>query len=426
MPFQDSGTIFSDDVPAQLFAALTSNKGLQHIIDTAFSLLGNPLFVTDSGYHFLARQTGPIEDDGTPFSQELRRDSLYPALQEDQIEIIKNWNLDDMTYKNDGVYAFYNEGFEANAVVSFIRVRGSIVARMMMVEKNTFTDNTYEYFAFLSMIISQELQKDTFKTSLENRPDSEMLFHVLNTSKPSQEVIDKRLKMMDIHLKEKFQVAVVHSREGMLKSLQISSICYRLEKLLPEHIHTIFQDNLVLLIQLNANQSLKKETLLLIQKEALHNDLQIGISNEFQNLADVKQFYRQANTAVQMGRRYHFHASGEDSLYLYRDYSCIDLINTASHTVELQKFCHPYLTQLMRYDQENHTALLNTLYEFLQNQQNFRETSNALFIHKNTLSYRINRIRDILDDDLTSSETILSLNVSFRILIFLQLFTPAE
>lgn len=409
-----------------LFSALTSNRGLQFIVDCAFSVLNNPILVTDAGYHFLARQTGALEDGSTPLLKQLTQDISSESVQKEQLQIIQELDLDSKSFGSGEPYLFFNRGFQTDVMISSIRIRGSIVAKMMLVGKNPFAPGDSECFAYLGSIISQELQKDTFKISLENQPESEMLFHLLNTSRPNQEIIDKRLKMMNIRFRDRFRIAIIQSREGMLKSLQIASICYRLESILSGRAHTLFQDTLVFLIELDAVHTFDGEMLLRLRREALHNDLLIGISNEFKNLTEVKQFYRQADAAIQMGHRYIPDTTDKSPLYLYQDYSYVDLINTASHGAELKRFCHPYLELLMEYDRENHTNLLETLYQFLRSSQNLREASEVLFIHKNTLSYRIGKIKEILGDDLASSETIFTLNLSFRILIFLKLFMPPE
>lgn len=416
---------FSEQIPAQIFAAFVSNKGIQHIVDTTFSLLGNPIFVTDSGYHFLARQTGTFKDDGSPFSQELHRDSIHASLQEDQIESIRKWKLDDMTYRSNGVYVFYNKGFETNSMVSFIRVRGSIVAQMMMLEVRPFTDSTYKYFSFLGTILSQELQKDSFKFSLEHEETSKMLFHLLNTSKPNQDIIEQRMSMLRIRLKDRFRIAVICPDTGILTSLQASGICRQVQTIFPGCIYTLFENQLVFLMEFDLNQHLGREHIELLRKKMLLNGLQMGVSNEFSDLTEIKLYYRQANQAVSLALRCASPDSACESLCLYQDYASLDLIDIASHGAELRRFCHPYLELLMEYDRENHTDFLLTLYRFLQSNQNYREASEALFIHKNTLSYRIGKIKEILDDDLASNETIFTLNLSYRILIFLKLFIPS-
>lgn len=58
------------------------------------------------------------------------------------------------------------------------------------------------------------------------------------------------------------------------------------------------------------------------------------------------------------------------------------------------------LRRLQEYDQAHSTALLHTLCVCLLQEQNLHATARQLFIHRNTLVYRLQRIRTLLQLDL--------------------------
>ena len=58
------------------------------------------------------------------------------------------------------------------------------------------------------------------------------------------------------------------------------------------------------------------------------------------------------------------------------------------------------LRRLQEYDQAHSTALLHTLCVYLLQEQNLHATARQLFIHRNTLVYRLQRIRTLLQLDL--------------------------
>ena len=88
------------------------------------------------------------------------------------------------------------------------------------------------------------------------------------------------------------------------------------------------------------------------------------------------------------------------------------------------QFCHPSLLKLMDYDKEHGTELMETLFEYLQTAGNTTRAASMLYLHKNTMLYRLNRIRSILGTDLTSGEDNFLLSFSYRILLYLGLFSP--
>ena len=111
-------------------------------------------------------------------------------------------------------------------------------------------------------------------------------------------------------------------------------------------------------------------------------------------------------------------------LYRYQDYTLVEMLELCRERENLMDFCSPMLLKLLDYDRENQTDLMNTLYEYLDCSQNTQLAAERLFIHKNTLLYRLNKIRSIIDNDLTYSWDLLLLSLSFRILILLDVYRP--
>jgi DNA-binding PucR family transcriptional regulator len=59
-----------------------------------------------------------------------------------------------------------------------------------------------------------------------------------------------------------------------------------------------------------------------------------------------------------------------------------------------------YLKELYKVDQEGSSQLLETLREYLIQNGNMLQTAKNLFIHRNTLQYRIDRIKTIANIDI--------------------------
>lgn len=65
-------------------------------------------------------------------------------------------------------------------------------------------------------------------------------------------------------------------------------------------------------------------------------------------------------------------------------------------------FCKEQIGLLLEEDARSNSSLVNTLLYYLRNGCNASQAAAQLFIHKNTLSYRLNRIQDILGVDLNT------------------------
>ena len=69
------------------------------------------------------------------------------------------------------------------------------------------------------------------------------------------------------------------------------------------------------------------------------------------------------------------------------------------------------LDDLIRYDRLHHTSYVQTLACYLHCERNLALTSKKLYIHRNTLIYRISRLSRLLDCDLENAAVRLRLTL---------------
>lgn len=77
--------------------------------------------------------------------------------------------------------------------------------------------------------------------------------------------------------------------------------------------------------------------------------------------------------------------------------------------------CHPIIGMLSEYDNINGTEYINTLQCYLDNQMNAIITAKELFIHRSTMNYRLNRIKELCGLDWKDKELIFYLRLSLKI-----------
>jgi DNA-binding PucR family transcriptional regulator len=90
------------------------------------------------------------------------------------------------------------------------------------------------------------------------------------------------------------------------------------------------------------------------------------------------------------------------------------LLLPVAETGELSAFADQVLGKLLRHDSSDKGHLLETLRVYFKNRGNVMKTARALYIHRNTLLYRLDRIREIGAYDLDDAETRLQLQLALR------------
>lgn len=89
------------------------------------------------------------------------------------------------------------------------------------------------------------------------------------------------------------------------------------------------------------------------------------------------------------------------------------LIRTIQESSPYERLLHPALDIIEHYDHENQTDLLNTLEVYLENDCNAQKCGRLLFLHRNSLVYRIHRVQEISSCDLFNPEERSYLRISF-------------
>lgn len=137
----------------------------------------------------------------------------------------------------------------------------------------------------------------------------------------------------------------------------------------------------------------------------------IGVSTRCDSPESVPRCYQEALRALEV-RQNSRQRSGTtffDDLGLYR------ILGPGNDLRELEGFVREWLGRLMDYDAEHDAELVETLSRYFDCGGNYDDTAAALTIHRSTLRYRLQRIREITDRDLADVDTRLNLQVATRV-----------
>ncbi|MDO4549122.1 MAG: helix-turn-helix domain-containing protein [Clostridia bacterium] len=157
----------------------------------------------------------------------------------------------------------------------------------------------------------------------------------------------------------------------------------------------------------------REEVLRALLKE---NNVRAGMSDWFSDISNVKEHYHQACDALKAGRA----LPKADELLRYREWFVSCFLNAVKEKLDLEPYVFPEIRLLATYDRERNTNLVHTLHIYIQNRMNMIEASEKLFIHRNTLRYRLEKIVELTGLDLNDGEAYARLALSLEIEGFLR------
>ncbi|WP_144549639.1 PucR family transcriptional regulator [Bacillus sp. X1(2014)] len=140
------------------------------------------------------------------------------------------------------------------------------------------------------------------------------------------------------------------------------------------------------------------------------NTISFGVSHVSHTFLDVKNAYKDAEDALSQGQL------SKKTAYIqtYQTKDVMELLRMVPHD-ELRTFYTFALSRLADTKGEDEQTLLDTLSVYLETHCQISETAKRLYVHRNTVIYRIEKCEEILGKSLKDSETTMQIRLALRI-----------
>ena len=138
--------------------------------------------------------------------------------------------------------------------------------------------------------------------------------------------------------------------------------------------------------------------------------ISLGASGAFERPTEAYSACQQAKIACDYGKA----VKPQESLYQYEKY---EMLHWAAQALRHKKVHCFALHQMMDYDRKNNTEYFATLRKFFECGMDVRKTAERARVHRNTIAYRLEKIKELFDMDLKEP---LDLSCAFWQLIYLE------
>jgi len=147
--------------------------------------------------------------------------------------------------------------------------------------------------------------------------------------------------------------------------------------------------------------------------------LSIGIGNTCQHINDYRRGFAEANEALQMGQNLQEPRVNEGKrtpiVTHFNDLGVYRYLYKIAHMDDLRDVYQDQIAHIDNYDRRKNTDLLDTLETYLECAGNLTKTSEKLFVHRNTLIQRLERLQSLCDIDLQERSNWLTLQVAIKV-----------
>ncbi|MEH0415557.1 PucR family transcriptional regulator [Streptomyces scabiei] len=368
----------------EALAEVTASGGGEEAITSAVhELTGFPVLVEDR-FGRLRSWTGPGRPDPYPEPDPARREEM----------------LREVARRGGPVRI-------KDRLISVLRPRGEVLGVLALVDPLDDADE-YTLFALEHAAISLALEMSHLRhlAEVELRLHRELVDDLLGGTDETSAYARSEAFGHDLH---RIQYVVVVQWKSQVSDDAFARTVGRVASAvgMPSLV-TRRSDHVVLVAEGRPHEHALYEAL---ARETGTNDGTIGVSARCDTPDGIPGRYQEALRALEVRRRSRkrYGTTFFDNLGLYR------ILGPGNEYRELEAFVQEWLGQLTDYDGRHRTALVETLSRYFDCGGNYAETADSLTIHRSTLRYRLQRIREISGHDLTNVEDRLNLQVATRV-----------
>ncbi len=145
-------------------------------------------------------------------------------------------------------------------------------------------------------------------------------------------------------------------------------------------------------------------------RTALPDGCRIGVGGLRQRWQDLADSYQEAQLALKLQKV----TSRPDRIVTFEELGIFRLLGQVQDPKEIEQLIQRWLGPLLENDTRHATPLVATLHAYLDCGGNYDATARELLIHRSTLRYRLQRIKDISGHDLGDPDTRFNLQLSTR------------
>lgn len=386
--------------------ALNSPKPLDEMLIASMKVFRNPMFIHDANFFIMS---SPVYVSGM-LIWERDPKTGQPMT---PMETINDFKVDEeyqagLNEKKPILFSSNQRGYR----ILFINLwnHGYYEGRILVDEiQSAIQPGDFYAIEYLGKVIEMCFKKqDLFRLSMGNAME-QFGVDLLNGQIYDEQQLVSYLHFLSWNRYDTYLCLRIITEQEKFNFISSSVTMGQINQLIPTGITFVYDNSIVVIvnlsyIHLNSAQILSK--LAIVLREGL---LKIGVSSELHDFMMVAMGYRQAKIALKFGRI----SSSTQWYYYFSEYMLDYLIDCSKKELPLQMVCVESLYKLKEYDKENNTELYHTLFVYLKLERNVLQTSKELYIHRSTLTYRIERIRNLTGVDLNDPKERLKLLISF-------------
>ena len=273
-------------------------------------------------------------------------------------------------------------------------------------------------YGFLSEFAQDEVKKKYQRDIIHN-----ILNGLLSSKEMTEAAAQLGMKESDTYRVVDFHTIKKNAQRKYTKEQlhEVGVIVGELMYLLPDALIYRNMDQIVMIQQVDSDQTEleyqkeMEEIEEVIQQSILYRkkdtDFQIGIGKSVEGYQRLKESYHEASRAIKYIDIIRLVTGDKNkSVVHYSNLGFFQIFGEIDDVTELERYIPETLKKLYLYDDEHKGELITTLQMYLRNNQSIKKTAGAMFVHYRTISYRLEKIKQISGINFDNANEVLAVS----------------
>lgn len=388
-----------------IVSKLMSGVDLNTILTETFSYTGNLFVAIDMSGKILAN-SNPFYVDYPLWMNSVQQGYCDEIL----MDYIESRRKTLRAPKGTGPFVLYCRNCDMHILVARIIHENKLLGYFFALSrKPNFSNRTKKLLPLFAQRVKENILRLKNANSYSAIMQANILLDAVAGATPNETKL--RAKISGLKFQKYMRVYVIRSAYSKDPDFHAQVLFPRVSKVLDGQPCFPWQSSLICLVGTDGNGAVTAKILDELSAAVQENHLLVGVSNVFSHISQFAEHFEQARTALTFANRVTY----SEPFFFYLNYALYLILDRIDDDKFLNECCHPALANLFDYDTKKGTELFNTLRAYAEMGFNKTRTAQTLFIHRNTINYRIQQIEQLCGIDLSNEKLLLTLQLSFNL-----------